>query len=496
MYSIKKLSFTYLFFVSILISSVLIGFFGIKDYFLLKETVRSNALNYSTSKLSEVVNIYEEEGAVGNKILITSRLQNIMSQNPDLRNINLYSSNGYLLLGNNDDFAFSTVASQKPYVLDGKGKFYFDNFGTAIQSPFKVIVPDSAGSFVSVFTYDDSRLYKMYFQLALVLLFLTLFSLYIGSKLSGRLSSKLAKPIEILSAKIREYGKTAVKQDFKDISTTSTEIAVLAHNFDKMQDDLEIAHKEHIEKEKLDYDVSLAGRIQQRLLPKSAVDIDFADVKGVLVPAYKVGGDMFDILKISKNQVLFYLADVSGHGVSAGVVSSLISSGVDIVVSEKSKMSDADLKDLTLSLHNLLYRKTDPDVFVTFAICIADDSGGLSIINCGHEKPILVSASGKVQYLAEAGLALGLVEDISKTLSVSKIKLKKDDKFYFYSDGVKEAWDIDDEKFGLQRFEKTLLKNTSKKLDLSKSIDDIRKFTGIRAFEDDVTIVGYEYVGR
>jgi len=167
-----------------------------------------------------------------------------------------------------------------------------------------------------------------------------------------------------------EFGKTGNLQDTRGIHTESAEVKLLTTTFQTMEIDLEKAHKEHIEKVKLDQEITLAGQIQQRFLPKSGFKSGDTSITGILVPAAKVGGDMYDIIPIGKDQVLFYLADVTGHGVSAGVVSSMISSGIDIISSTKKSIGPNDLEALAIALHQVLFKKT-LTLFPPFTVILA-----------------------------------------------------------------------------------------------------------------------------
>ncbi len=91
--------------------------------------------------------------------------------------------------------------------------------------------------------------------------------------------------------------------------------------------------------------------------------------------------------------------------------------------------------------------------------------------------------------LPKGGLALGLIKEVEATLNITKSKLNKGDCLYIYSDGVKEAWNKQDEKFGIERLSKLILDSQKKSLSLKEMIKDLEKFTNGRPFEDDVTMV-------
>ena len=83
-------------------------------------------------------------------------------------------------------------------------------------------------------------------------------------------------------------------------------------------------HKESLEKERIENEISLAGSIQKNLIPKELPKIEGYDQFGVNIPTKFIGGDYYDCIPLKDGRYVFIMADVSGKGVSAGLLVSTL----------------------------------------------------------------------------------------------------------------------------------------------------------------------------
>ena len=199
--------------------------------------------------------------------------------------------------------------------------------------------------------------------------------------------------------------------------------------------------------------------------------------------------DIYDFIPLSKERLLMYLGDVTGHGVPAGIVSS-ISSALFYGYA-----SSTDLKQILLDVHNVLRTKTMPTMFLT--LCLMDwdvVNKKFRYASAGHEQIIHYKASDKSASLKPAGgVALGIMlPDISATISVQDVDLEVGDSLIIYSDGIPEAWKNKEEYYGMERFQDTVARvgalSTAEEIKAA-ILQDVDNFREGYEQMDDITIM-------
>lgn len=241
-----------------------------------------------------------------------------------------------------------------------------------------------------------------------------------------------------------------------------------------------------IKTEQLNYELSIARDIQQKLLPDKLPEFDDIDVNAKLIPAKEVGGDYYNVIKISDNETLFIIADVSGKSVSAALIVSTIYSFIQtyLIINRNS----FNLKTFVESLNSFLVASTTQDKFATAWFGLYDHKEKtVHSINAGHN-PIYVYKvkDKKIIELNKGGLLLG---SLKFPYQVEILKLEKDDVLIFYTDGIPEAMNNKMEEYGEERLIKLITKNS--RLNSSGLLEnifaDIKKFRGSAEQSDDIT---------
>jgi sigma-B regulation protein RsbU (phosphoserine phosphatase) len=311
-----------------------------------------------------------------------------------------------------------------------------------------------------------------------------LLALLIGSFVAHRITS----PIKTLTKGAEQIGHGDLKTRVKVKS--KSEVGKLANTFNKMASDLEKSTEELVEKEKMTRELELASEIQQELLPTKLPSIKNLDIAASLNAATQVGGDCYDFIALEKDEkLLFYIADVTGHGVGAGLVSAINNALVPALLDHTH-----DTQELVVELNKLLIQKTAPNVFVTLVMNMWDPKKDtLSFTQAGHD-PILhfKAKDEEVVELPKGGNPLGLLPDISKNVKTESVKAEKGDVFVLYTDGIPEAWKNDEETYGMDRLKESVKKHS--KLKTAQEIHDailkdVRDFMGKRPQEDDITLL-------
>ncbi len=240
---------------------------------------------------------------------------------------------------------------------------------------------------------------------------------------------------------------------------------------------------ETLEKQKLEKDLEIARNIQKKLLPQKIPSSNIFEIVAFNKSAKMVGGDYYDIIKISDNKILFAIADVSGKGVPAA----LLMANIQAFLKTITKMN-LPLAEATNLLNDLVAENTSNGSFITFFWGIIDENDKtLSYVNAGHNPPLLIRKNEIIK-LKKGGMILGVMQTIVPYQSET-IELKENDFIVLFTDGITEAMNKNWEEFSDERLEKIVFENNSlsaKNL-LLKIQDEINTFTSGAEQSDDIT---------
>ncbi len=319
------------------------------------------------------------------------------------------------------------------------------------------------------------------------ILLLAVFGVGIGVLLAIFFGSTITKPLQILKkgVDILATGNLSHRVHVK----TKDEIHLLAESFNKMAADLQESTKALVYKERVGKELELAKQIQSQIIPKTIPLMKGIDICAGLIPAEEIGGDCYDFLPIDENNLMFYLGDVTGHGVPSGIVVSIANALFYTYVGQK------PMDEILAIVNEVIKMKTTASMFLTLVLLKWDAlSNKMHYVSAGHEQIIhYIAAEDRVVLLPAGGLALGMVRDIANTLTVREINYQPGDVLVLYSDGIPEAWKSEKEMYGMERFMQ-IVKQYSK-FDTSLAIRnallaDVHTFrSGFKQMDDITTIV-------
>jgi sigma-B regulation protein RsbU (phosphoserine phosphatase) len=263
------------------------------------------------------------------------------------------------------------------------------------------------------------------------------------------IDSILAVPIK---SRARCHGtviiiNSASGNDFEEQDKSNLEMLI---NFAAVAIDNSILLKESLEKQKLAQELSIARQVQEAILPEGEVEIDGVEFGMIYHPAREVGGDFYDIIKLSKSEFLVLIGDVSNKGVPAGLV---MSASAAIIKSELRNNPKIPLSELMANLNDLLCGGIikSHDMFVTlFMARINLDSKKVSYCNAGHVPPLYWNmAKNEIIELRAGGTFVGQFPDIS--YKEGELSIAPGDRLFAFTDGLTEAEDINGNFFGSER---------------------------------------------
>jgi serine phosphatase RsbU (regulator of sigma subunit) len=242
------------------------------------------------------------------------------------------------------------------------------------------------------------------------------------------------------------------------------------------------------ERQRLEQEINIARDIQQALLPRNFRDYPHLSVAGCNFPCLSVGGDYFDVFPLSDKRTAFLIADVSGKGLGAALLTTMLQ-GV---------LTGMTLGTDPARLFNHLNRfwcdHSEVGRYATMFFGILDDQGALEYINAGHPSPILIRRSGVAdEPFTEGSFPVGLVPEAEYTTAC--VHLEPGDTLVLFSDGVTEAMDPQEEFFGMPRLVKLLVGHNETPLDeLQKLLlEAVENFARGASQADDLTLLLVRY---
>jgi sigma-B regulation protein RsbU (phosphoserine phosphatase) len=196
-----------------------------------------------------------------------------------------------------------------------------------------------------------------------------------------------------------------------------------------------------------------------------------------------VGGDYYDYFLIDDARIAVVIADVSGHGVGAGIIAAMTKSALYLQVTK-----DPSPLQMMNSINDALTQITNKRTFVTCAYLLLDRrTMKLSYATAGHP-PLLMKSAGQIRELATKNLALGVRRDISFTQD--EVSISPGDSFLLYTDGISDATNRDGKVFGT-RGVASVFRTTEFGAMLDQMIRVPLQFSGGEA-KDDATVVCVE----
>ena len=324
---------------------------------------------------------------------------------------------------------------------------------------------------------------------ALILLFVTLFT--------GRFSRRISDPLKKLEADVRSI--SGGNLDNRTEVHTDDEIGSLANSFNHMTDSLQqyIADLKEVtaKEERIAGELSAATTIQASMLPRNFDEFNRRkefDLFATMDPAKEVGGDFYDFFLVDDDHIALVMADVSGKGVPAALFMAIART----LIKNRAQMGDTPAQILK-NVNEQLCEGNEAELLVTVWLAVIDLKTGKGMAaNAGHEHPALRRAGGEYELVVyRHSLAVAAMEGVR--FREHDFELHPGDSLFVYTDGVPEATDTRNELFGDERMLAALnrVPDASPRELLKTVRADIDAFVGDAAQFDDITMLGFRYVG-
>jgi len=492
------------------------------------EDIFQDAYNFANFTSDDVINSYKEDFVVARSPQkFEEKIKNTLNLNPSVSGLEILSYAGKSLFTTDDraenqldraeeitdESLLERVKSRNPSVIgldgsviylkakEGGGYDFVDenenlvkNLGsnTRIEN---LVYPYSDNSHALMYKISYEYLDARIRSNVSGVVFFTLIGLLVALMAGFLLAGKVTAPLSNLARYVNTISHGDKRAKIK--VTSQNEIGQLANNFNQMIDDLEQYESELVDQERIETELRLATEIQNDLIPKKIPSAPSLQVAASVHPAAEIGGDCYDFFKLKNDNLLFYIGDVTGHGVPAGLVVSIANA-----LFYNFTFGTSSTLELLISTNKILQAKTKPSMFLTALAASWDEENKLlKYTSAGHESPLLYSAKdGKVKELQAGGMALGMIPDISKILKEYEQKMEKGDVAVLFTDGIPEAWgpkqDGSQEEhdfYGMKHFEKSIAKhakaNKTAQQIMEGIMEDLTAFMHDIPAQDDITMI-------
>ena len=213
------------------------------------------------------------------------------------------------------------------------------------------------------------------------------------------------------------------------------QLGEMAQSFDRMTESIATLLVNVAENERLQSEIEIAASIQRNLLPKEGPQFRGVSFSAHFEPTASIGGDYYDVFNIDKTRLAVAIGDVSGHGLSTGLVMAMVKAAITTLVEE-----GAEETALFHRLNDLVFRSTERRAFMTLAFTIFDlEKGTIRHTNAGHLYPYLLREGQKPRGIEVPSLPLGVRSTIST--HTAEVELQEGDAIVYLSDGIVEAQD-------------------------------------------------------
>ncbi len=236
--------------------------------------------------------------------------------------------------------------------------------------------------------------------------------------------------------------------------------------------------------------LDMASVIQRSILPGQIEDWNELKFAVRYIAMEKIGGDFYDIHQLKDDKLGIMIADVSGHGIPAALVTTM----AKISFGNAGARFDSPKQIFQEVNQNILDHVKTQDYMTCFMVAV-DDEYNVVYANASHQKAVLLrTEAAEVELLDTSGLFIGAVEEARDTYDEGITRLEYSDRLVLYTDGIPEALNEKRKEYSNKRLERVILENRHLPLDefADHIIKDVQEYIGHARVEDDITLLVIE----
>jgi len=423
-------------------------------------------------------------------------IQSYLRSNSILQLIVLTDSSGIILAHSED-----ILNLRKPYIppsyIDVQMLDITQRYNVSGSQKNYIVVPIKVGDRVlgkAFVIYSSAPIYKKLTDARMHFLILTGVMLLIGVLGIYLLSNYFVKPIVRITHRVRQFTSGDLETELP--LEGADEFFEISRALNDMMTRLSRDRKNIVAREKMAKEIEVASQIQKTLLPRKLPHLPGLEVDTFYRAASMVGGDLYDIFEIGSDRYCMVVADVSGKGVPASLVMSMIRTVIRI----KSENA-VSAKETLILVNDYMAKNIPPGMFITVFLAIYDTSQRkFNFVSAGHNPMLLFRhLTGKLSQINPTGMPLGFPVTLDQTFEESleevSLELDEGDVFFIYTDGITEATDREGNQYGMEPLSKFMYGQLNHQYperisDLSRAIvEEIDNYAGFMKQTDDITFI-------
>ena len=279
--------------------------------------------------------------------------------------------------------------------------------------------------------------------------------------------------VELFSGQLRQFSDA-------EINLLQTMIQILATSLKSPCIEVDQWVSRHTQ-----HQIQVASDVQQRMMPIATPHLPPFDLAARYVPTLKLGGDFYDFINLDRHLGIA-IGDVVGKGVPASLLMASVRASLRAYAQDL-----FDVDEVMSRVNAALTRDTIANEFATLFYGVLDPTTWrLTYCNAGHCPPILLR-NGRLSCLKSTGMVIGIDPDLSYDMGL--LNFQDGDLLMLYTDGLPDAMNSDQEKFGMRRIEQALGQAAEHNMNAHDTLNHIlqkmRCYTGLKTSIDDTTLL-------
>lgn len=239
----------------------------------------------------------------------------------------------------------------------------------------------------------------------------------------------------------------------------------------------------------IEQDLNMAKKIQENSIDAKLNLIKELKIESFYLPMSKVGGDFYTISKLNENTYRFFLADATGHGVQAAMMTMAIKGIYDSL--KFFEMSPSNI--LEIFNNEFLTRYLSLNSYLTCILVDIDiQNKKIQYSSAGHPPCVLVNKNG-IQLMEKTGKLIGIIKNLNyKTI---ELDFEIGDRLFLFTDGLFEEFNNKNEEFGEEKLYSIFEKKSNNQIlsVMEDALSSLDEFLGSNVKQDDITFLGIEY---